>query len=475
MKKLSTLLIGTVFTLIFLNAQESPPQALSFKAIITRSSGAILAKKAIALRISIVRGDAITGITVYSETYNLSTNEYGQVDVIIGRNPDPGYNFSYIDWSDDIYFLKTELDERGGTDYTTMSITQLLAVPYALFAENVRNNGSNDIDPHNEIQSLVINGQQLSITNGNSIILPDEVDDADPDPENELITEIAINGSNLEITEASVKKTVDLSNIPGLNDRQSLSEVLRAGNSAGGNAIANLADPERDQDAATKAYVDELESKVNALEEMLINASLYKLFDVEGNSYSVVLIGTQTWMAENLRTTSFNDGTFIPYVMDNTEWQNLTVPAYCWYNHGRNIGGDTYGNKYGNLYNWYAVNTGKLCPEGWHVPTDNDWKVLTTFLGGESIAGEKLKEAGYVNWASSNTAATNESGFTALPGGLRFNTGAFRDISFYGYWWTSTVFENDLAWYRGLNSSGNDVYRNYNYKNSGFSVRCLRD
>ena len=472
MKKISILLIGTVFTLTFLNAQEAPPQAMSFKAIITRSSGSILAKKDIALRISIVRGDANTGITVYSETYSLTTNEYGQVDVIIGLNPDPGYSFSYIDWSGDIYFLKTELDEKGGTNFVTMSITQLLAVPYALFAENVRNSNNTDPDPANEIQNLAINGQELTITNGNTITLPDEVNDEDPDPENELITEIALNGSNLEITEASVKKIVDLA---GITDKQSLSEVLREGNSAGGNVIANLGNPVTGQDAATKAYVDDLENKVTGMEEMLIKAGLYRVFDVEGNSYRVVTIGSQTWMAENLRTTRFNDGSFIPYVTNNTEWESLTVPAYCWYNHGTGLSGDTYKNQYGSLYNWYSVNTGKLCPEGWHVPTDADWKILTTYLGGESIAGGKLKEVGSVHWDSPNTGATNESGFTALPGGLRFNNGTFRDIHFYGYWWTSSEFEGDLVWYRGLNSTGNDVYRNYNYKNSGFSVRCLRD
>jgi uncharacterized protein (TIGR02145 family) len=137
--------------------------------------------------------------------------------------------------------------------------------------------------------------------------------------------------------------------------------------------------------------------------------------DADGNYYNIVTIGTQTWMAENLETTKYNDGNNIPNISDNVAWSNLTTPGYCWYNNDDS----TYKNLYGALYNWYTVNRGKLCPIGWHVPTDAEWTTLTTYLGGESVAGGRLKETGTMHWVSPNVGAINETGFTALPGSCR--------------------------------------------------------
>jgi len=146
--------------------------------------------------------------------------------------------------------------------------------------------------------------------------------------------------------------------------------------------------------------------------------------DQDGNVYKTVTIGTQTWMAENLRTTKYNDGTIIPNVIDGEEWTIQTTGVYCTYNNTFNT--DTI-VAYGHLYNWYTVNTGLLAPEGWHVPTDAEWTTLTDYLGGEDIAGAKLKETGITHWNRPNELeTTNETGFTALPGGYRnFIGGAF--------------------------------------------------
>ena len=133
--------------------------------------------------------------------------------------------------------------------------------------------------------------------------------------------------------------------------------------------------------------------------------------DIDGNVYHTVTIGTQIWMVENLKTTRYNDGSPIPFVTDSSSWSNLTTPGYCWYNNDT-----TNKNTYGALYNWFAVNTGKLAPTGWHVPTDDEWTTLTTYLGGESIAGGKLKETGTTHWRTPNAGATNEIGFTASSG-----------------------------------------------------------
>ena len=162
------------------------------------------------------------------------------------------------------------------------------------------------------------------------------------------------------------------------------------------------------------------------------------VLDQDGNAYSVVPIGTQIWMGENLKITTFNDGLAIPYVSTGSEWSNTTAPAYCWYNN------DESGSKstYGGLYNWYAVSSGKLCPTGWHIPSNTEFITLVTYLGGEEIAGGKLKEAGIAHWAYPNSGATNESGFKAMPGGGRYDIyysgGVFSDQGYFGYLWTAT-------------------------------------
>lgn len=138
-----------------------------------------------------------------------------------------------------------------------------------------------------------------------------------------------------------------------------------------------------------------------------------EVLDTDGNIYHTVVIGNQVWIVENLKTTRYNDGTSIPLVTGNTEWINLTTPGYCWYDNDI-----TNKETYGALYNWYAVQTNKICPAGWHVPSDSEWTALTDFLGGESTAGGKLKEAGTMHWDSPNTGATDESGLTLLPGGF---------------------------------------------------------
>jgi uncharacterized protein (TIGR02145 family) len=190
--------------------------------------------------------------------------------------------------------------------------------------------------------------------------------------------------------------------------------------------------------------------------------------DMDGNVYKTVKIGNQVWMAENLKTTRYNDGTPIPYVSDNYEWRNLTTGAYCYYK-------NDYSNNaiYGKLYNWYAVNTGKLAPKGWHVPTDTEWQTLVDYLGGEDAAGGKMKSTSF--WESPNKGASNSSGFTALPAGYRLYNGTFYGIGKYGSFWSSTESDTNDAWYRSLNYDSSNAYRNNFYKDSGFSVRCVKD
>jgi uncharacterized protein (TIGR02145 family) len=193
--------------------------------------------------------------------------------------------------------------------------------------------------------------------------------------------------------------------------------------------------------------------------------------DIDGNDYKTVTIGSQTWMAENLMTTRYNDGTQIPLVNAATEWAALTSPAYCNYKNTSNA--DTIHN-YGRLYNWYTVNSEKVCPSGWHVPTDAEWTTLETFVGGISIAGNKLKETGTTHWQAPN-GASGESMFSALPGGSRYSTGTFQSMGINGIWWNSTESDALDAWSRVMSYFSNSISRGDNYKSSGFSVRCIKD
>jgi uncharacterized protein (TIGR02145 family) len=194
--------------------------------------------------------------------------------------------------------------------------------------------------------------------------------------------------------------------------------------------------------------------------------------DIDGNIYHTVQIGNQIWMVENLRTTRYRNGDQITNITEKTAWQSLTTGGYCWHNNDSK-------NKpvYGAMYNWFAVNDKRrLAPEGWHVPSNQEWTVLWNNLGGKNIAGGKLKETGTLHWINPNNGATNESGFCALPGGVRSDLGDFYDIGSYGYWWCTDETNNTDAW---SVSAGHVLVEMQDWggcnKKSAYSVRCIKD
>lgn len=191
--------------------------------------------------------------------------------------------------------------------------------------------------------------------------------------------------------------------------------------------------------------------------------------DADGNIYHYAKIGNQYWTVENLKTTKLNDGTpIMPFY-----WGSTSTPAYCYYWDNDSTNKMTYGA----LYNFYAVETGKLCPAGWHVPSDAEWSILTTYLGGEAIAGQKLKEIGTTHWKD-DSGATNESFFSALPGGYRVSGDGDEEITAKGIWWTSTKISTGSGLMRSMGSGNNKVNRLGEtgvYKNWAFSVRCIKD
>lgn len=193
--------------------------------------------------------------------------------------------------------------------------------------------------------------------------------------------------------------------------------------------------------------------------------------DIEGKIYNTVKIGNQIWMAENLKTSKFNNGTDIPLIANELNWSSLTTPGFCWYNN------DATSNKeaYGGLYNGYSVSTNKLCPAGWHVPDRSEWQQLSDFLGDTLQGGGKLKEAGSVHWLPPNTGADNNTGFTALPAGIRYFEGSFASLRNYTCYWSATETGSADEWYIGLYYRDASIIMDHRTKTHGFSVRCIKD
>jgi len=209
--------------------------------------------------------------------------------------------------------------------------------------------------------------------------------------------------------------------------------------------------------------------------------------DIDGNVYHTIKIGTQTWMVENLKTTHYKDGNTIPNVTDSASWKALTTGSYCYYNN--DAANDI---KYGKLYNWYAVNTAKLAPAGWHVPTDTDWGMLQNYLiangynyDGTTTDNKIAKSlAATTEWATDSSTGgnvgndltkNNASGFSALPGGSRYSQSTFFGLGFYGFWWSASEWDTSGAPGKGVYSLSNFLVGGNYYKQYGFSVRCVRD
>ena len=198
--------------------------------------------------------------------------------------------------------------------------------------------------------------------------------------------------------------------------------------------------------------------------------------DMDGNVYKTVVIGTQTWMAENLKTNKYSDGTPIPNVKEDTQWSQLKTGAWCNYNNN-----DSLGKIYGKLYNWYAVSPStngnkNVCPTGWHVPTDSEWiNGLTNYLGGESVAGGKLKKEGFTYWDSPNSDATNSSLFSGIGSGIRENVGKYHSLKLYASFWSSTDYNEYNSGSFHLRNNNSSTSLDDFGKDYGFSIRCLKD
>jgi uncharacterized protein (TIGR02145 family) len=410
MKKIFTLLVFVITITSFAQA----PQGFNYQATVRNSSGALIVNQNVNFRFNIMLNSS-TSLPVYSETHLAPTDDLGQVNLVIGQGSATTGTFSTINWANGIYYLGIEINTGSG--YIAMGTTQLLSVPYALYANSSGNS-------------------QAPIPN--------------------------------------------------------LASVLAVNNGANNLQIKNLADPTDVQDAVTKGHLDAIIANLQAQITALQNANVVPLPNVT--------IGNQIWQSTNLDVTTYRDGTPIPQVTDPSAWANLTTGAWCYYNND-----SANGAIYGKIYNWYAVAgihdeaaltnlslRKQLAPEGWHIPTDTEWTTLVQYLdpsasgtsiGSQSfIAGGKLKETGTVHWTNPNTGSTNETGFTALPGGVRSYSGSpgnytsnFNLLNEHGEWWSITENTTATAWTRAMVYNSPVIQRWSTNKKLGFSVRCIKN
>lgn len=456
MRKIFTL-VSSVLLTVSLWAQA--PQNFSYQAVIRGDGNVLIVKKNVVVRLSLLQVSS-SGNVVFSETHYPTTNENGLVSIIIGEGKYEYGSISNIDWSKGPYFIKTEIDPTGGKNYTLTTTTQLLSVPYALYAEK---SGSNLPGPKGDtgaqgpagpkgdqgIQGLVglkgdVGAQGLQGLKG------DTGPQGPAGPKGDIGAQGPV-GPKGDQGPVGPDKPAQKLSVSALGDTLFLQN--------GGFVILPGV------------------SYVNAPTKPIAGYGP-SLTDIDGNVYKTAFIGTQLWMADNLKVSKYNDGTAIPNVSDVTQWNKLTTGAWVYYNNdiGNNI-------KYGKLYNWFVTNSTangnkNVCPTGWHVPTDAEWSILTDFLGRETIAGGKMKEVGTVNWNSPNTNATNSSLFTGVAGGYRSSYSDNINKGNNGFWWSSFQSSTSDAFFRSLDNNSGSINSGVvltENKKAGLSIRCVKD
>jgi len=526
---LSTLRQAHCVTLCFLlltlvvNAQ-TPPNAFNYSAVARNAAGQPIATTTIGIQVSILKTSP-TGASQYSENHFVNTDAFGLFNLVIGAGAVQSGSMATIDWSIDNYYLKVGMDAAGGTNFLTMGTTQLLSVPYAMYAKSAGsvNGGSGFSGNYNDLTNVPTNvssfnndagyvtneNQQLSVStigdtlylqNGGFVIIPGISAANTPAQLATLSTTAATS-----ITDISAVFGGNITNNGGATITArgvvwSTSQTPTLSNNLGstvdgsgtGSFTSNLISLTANTTYYVRAYATNSAGTAYGNEVsftttvggggIVTNPGSGVTFN--GYTYASIVLGNgQEWMSENLRTTTYANGDPIPNVTDNTQWLNLTTGAWSHYNND-----SQYENPYGKLYNWLTVaDPRNVCPTGWHVPTDTEYNTLIGYLdpsfdplvydGSQSAsAGDMMKSTGTQYWQNPNTSATNESGFSGLPGGNRNGIGEFSGIGESGTWWSSAAFANtNNAWNRGMHYNNGDVTRYYDDKQIGFSVRCLKD
>jgi uncharacterized protein (TIGR02145 family) len=380
MRYLATTLIAI---LSFLNLFSQAPEKFSFQAVVRNSSNQLVINQQIGIKISILEGST-TGTAVYSEVHSTLTNAQGLLSIQVGNGSNILGNINSINWSSGLFYIKSEIDIDGGTNYTIQTNQQLISVPYALY--------SNDVP-----SSVSASGDTLYI--GNSFYI-----------------------------------------IPGISAANQVSTLLPSDHSCGEPLVHN----------PNKIYGT--------------------LIDQEGNTYKTIVIGSQKWMAENLKTSTYRNGDAI-LTLNASQWNSTNSGAWLYYNN--DISNQC---PYGKIYNWYTViDSRNVCPNGWHVPSLQEWNTLINALGGEMVAGGKLKSTGLDHWSLFNEQATNESGFSCLPGGISSSEANTFFLGENAYFWTTSVVNAFVVSGIRMNSTDGSVSEIQNPRTEGMSIRCIED
>lgn len=477
MKKciLSILLVSTIASVI-----AQAPYAFNYQAVIRNEDGTVLENEPVSVQINLLQGRVYSS-SVYMEVHNTQTNEFGLVNLVIGEGTTSD-DLILIDWSDGPYFIEVIVNGKS------MDTSQLLSVPYAIYSEEAGNVFSGDYDDLSDVpsdfQPSAHTHLECEITN------LQHYSDADIDG-----NEAAFDGWDKNVSDDFSGVYNDLEGKPANIDEDRTDDVTLTGDQkisgektffdtirtlngidANNTNLTSVADPINNQDAATKAYVDELKRELTELKEiLLLNNDFLWLTDTTGifrdlrdnNTYNFIKIDDQVWMQENLA--------YLPAVSPPALPSNYDPLYYVYGYQGTDVGeaiAKTNYDVYGVLYNWPAAM--EACPAGWHLPSDAEWGILATSLDNTSFGG-KLKEAGIAHWASPNAGATNESGFTALPGGYRHSSGSFVYKGTHGDFWTSSESSDVVARWRGLLYDQQNLSYGAISKQNGFSVRCVMD
>jgi uncharacterized protein (TIGR02145 family) len=486
MKKLIAIL-SLVLISQFLRAQAP---GTSYQAVIRNSTGNVLPNQAIKLRFSIL--DSTNGTPLYQETQNSTTNANGLVNLTIGQGTFVFGTFVWgtIDFSKN-KFLKVELDinpSTGGTgNYINMGTTQMMSVPTASFAFKAKNglpdgvqNGEMVYYDSAEFQwnkiPPGINGANLWWTGGKPTwSRPPEVITAAVSP---IYTTGGTSGGYVTYENGSSVTSRGVCWSTAINPTTALSTKIVDASGGVGNFKTSITGLMANTTYHVRAF---------ATNSVGTGYGTDLTFTTQGNIiYNPIVpsvtICDQIWMTKNLEVTSYRNGDPIPQVQDATQWSALTTGAWCYY---ENITDN--GILYGKLYNWYAVNDPRgLAPAGWHVPSQNEMYNLTRCLGGETVAGGKMKSVTNLNptalyWQAPNSGATNSSGFLGLPGGLRMQPQSFvltgcYEKGYSGNWWTR--YDNEefpVSFGYRLDYNTRNFTRDTQQPFYGLSVRCLAD
>lgn len=546
------IITALLFNCFLLNLNAQVPTAISYQSVVRGDDNKLLENKQVGIQISILEG-AIDGSAVYVETHQPTTNAQGLFSIIIGKGTVVSGDISILNWGAGSYFVKSEIDVAGGTAYSISGVSQLLSVPYALYAQTAETVKGLDMD-------LVRNVSMEDVVSWNSKLSEEK----DGDPLNELQT-ISIEGNVISLTDGG---SVTLP----ANGATDIATVLQLGNDADGQRISNVGTPEENMDAVTKQYVDHetdyvtdqltalvalmaadgktgdelkeagidtdiltrlgIEFTSTTFEEMLLAGKtiteiinqgatleeiiaevgeprLIELAEVEdliengfkvpyldrngktealiakgytgfvddndGNTYKFYKYGQQAWMVENLRAATLTDGTELTNAVPAKS--NIDETVYSWYQSDES-------NKepFGAFYNYKSVASGKLCPDGWHVPSRSEWNTLVSTLAADGYAYDDgatnvaKAMAAATSWNASTKAGTpgnqpelnNASGFNAFAAGLA--SGMFNYQGQYTLWWTS-----DSGYEKHFANNGSSIGEMQRTLEAGFPVRCVQD